>query len=491
MQPASISGGAIATDPRLYYATRSLCPACNELVPGRVVPRGEMVFLERTCPEHGSFEGLVCSDRAWYERLPLFFTEGIKPRSPIPATGERCPEDCGLCAAHSQIAGTVAIEISNVCNGKCPACLADNRDSFELSAAEVNEAVEAVLRNQDCIDTVTLSGGEPTIHPQLFEILQVLRRPEIGRIAINSNGIRIARDEGFVERLAGEEKIYVSLHYDGPGAATLRGIDPAVQRAAAERLDRHGIGMAPVVLAAKGVNERELGTIVEELLFCYPAVKSVILSLMAYTGSRGTGFPGDPRTRLTIPEALDHIEATTQGRIKKRDFMPLPMPNPMCAAIGYFLLVDNELTPLIPFGAIEDVVAHTKNAHFGKVTPELTRFLRDSIDAIYADPDKYPDGPQALRTFRKFLDLLFPQGAPLDDRERTKMAERHIRTVYLMQFMDAWTFDAKRLSRCSCQHVLPGGKIVPSCGYYSLHRRLDPRFSRPTPNRCALLSCVL
>jgi 7,8-dihydro-6-hydroxymethylpterin dimethyltransferase len=56
------------------------------------------------------------------------------------------------------------------------------------------------------------------------------------------------------------------------------------------------------------------------------------------------------------------------------------------------------------------------------------------------------------------------------------LAEKHIRTVYLMQFMDAWTFDAKRLSRCSCQHVLPGGKIVPSCGYYSYHRRFDPRF---------------
>jgi uncharacterized radical SAM superfamily Fe-S cluster-containing enzyme len=46
-----------------------------------------------------------------------------------------------------------------------------------------------------------------------------------------------------------------------------------------------------------------------------------------------------------------------------------------------------------------------------------------------------------------------------------------------MQFMDSWTFDSVRLAKCSCQHLLPGGTRIPSCGYYSYHRRLDPRFS--------------
>jgi uncharacterized radical SAM superfamily Fe-S cluster-containing enzyme len=373
----------------------------------------------------------------------------------------------------------VAIEISNHCNGACPACLANNRGTFELTPAEVVEAVEAVLRNQDRIDTVTLSGGEPTLHPQLFEILRALRRPEIGRVAVNSNGIRIARDEEFVRRLAREEHIYVSLHFDGPGAKALRGVEPAVQEEAAGRLDRHGVPMVPVVLAAQGVNDRDLGAIVEKLLG-YAMVRSIILSLMAYTGSRGTGFPGDPRTRLTIPGALDAIEAETQGRLRKADFMPLPMPNPMCAAIGYFLFLDGELTPLIPFGRIEEVVEHTKNGHFARMTPEFARFLRDSADAVYADPDRYPGGEQALRKFRRLLDLLYPQGPPLSDCQRAKIAERHVRAIYLMQFMDAWTFDAKRLSRCSCQHALPGGKIASSCGYYSYHRRFDPRFA-PSP----------
>jgi len=95
-----------------------------------------------------------------------------------------------------------------------------------------------------------------------------------------------------------------------------------------------------------------------------------------------------------------------------------------------------------------------------------------------AVPDD-PDGERVIRKFRKLLDLVFPRGTALTESERARIAESHIRVVYLMQFMDSWTFDAKRLSRCSCQHILPGGKIVASCGYYTYHRRFDPRF-RPT-----------
>ena len=463
-------------DAALYYSTRSLCPVCHELVPGQVVPKNQRIFMERTCPQHGFFEGLVCSDREWYERLPLFFTEGTKPRSPLKGALKGCPEDCGLCAAHQQVAGTLAIEISNVCNGGCPACLANNQNTFELGVKDVEEAVGAALRNQVAIETVTLSGGEPTIHPQLFEILAALRRPEVGRVAINSNGIRLAQDEEFVRRLAKEEKIFVSLHYDGQNSKALRSVAPEVQAKAVRRLDSYGIAMAPVVLAAKGVNDKELGPIVEQLLLTYPSVKSVIVSLMAYTGSRGSKFPSDPMTRLTIPEALDNIQSSTGERIQKRHFMPLPMPNPMCAAIGYFLLMDGELTPLLPYGTIEEVIALTKNGHFGNLTPEFQRFIQDAINDVFAQPDKYPNADRALDKFRRLFGFLFPQDGSLSHEERAALAESHIRVVYLMQFMDAWTFDAKRMSRCSCQHALPGGKIVSSCGYYSYHRRFDPRF---------------
>src|SRR3990172_11396602 len=94
---------------RLYYDTRSLCPECLALVRGKVLARGGRVLLTRTCPEHGAFEGLVCSDVGWYERLPLFDVAGVPPKGPRTPSKRGCPEDCGLCSRHQQIAGAVAI----------------------------------------------------------------------------------------------------------------------------------------------------------------------------------------------------------------------------------------------------------------------------------------------------------------------------------------------------------------------------------------------
>lgn len=458
----------------LYYKTTSMCPVCNELVPGEIISKNNKIYVQRNCPTHGLFEGLTCSDQEWYEKLPMFYTPGIKPQNTKkPSKG--CPSDCGLCSSHSHIAGTFAIEISNRCNANCPTCLANNQNTFELSVDEVADALVTMLKSQSYINTLTLSGGEPTVHPQFFEILQLLHRPEIGRIAINSNGIRIAKDEEFVKRLAQEKDIYICLHYDGQKSNELRKIPQSIQKKALENLDRHGIDMVPVVLAAKDINDKELGEIVQTLLLNYTTVKSIIISLMTYSG-RGLEFPGDPLNRLTIPEALDSIEETTNQLLHKKDFMPLPMPNPLCAAIGYYFVMDNELTPLIPLGDLKEIIEYTKNAHFAEFTPEFGNFMRDSMDSIYANPEKYPNSDKLIGKFRFLLKTLFPTDKNLDSKERTKLAEKYIRAVYLMQFMDSWTFDSKRLSRCSCQHVLPDGKIVPSCGYYAYHRRFDERF---------------
>ncbi len=464
----------------LFYETRSICPQCDELVPARIVERDGKVLVRRSCETHGVFEGLVCSDLDWWRWLPKFDVEGLRPKVPLRGVERGCPEDCGLCAAHRQIAGTAAIEISNDCNAACPSCVADNQSTFFLSVEEVVTALEALLEQQDEIDVLALSGGEPTTHPQLLEIIAALHRPEVGRVVVNTNGLRIARDDAFLDRLAEFSNVYVSLHFDGDGAKSLRGIPRETQELALERLCRWGVPVVPVVLAAQGVNDHELGALVTRLLTYSPQVRSVIISMMTYAGRGGSAFPGDPLDRLTIPGALDAMEASADGALKRRDFMPLPMPNPMCAALGYFLTLDEEITPLIPLLPLERVIDYTKNSNFGKVDAELEALIREAIDGVYANPDAHDDPQRLLGKFRKLIDTLFPESGAIEHVARRQLAEQSLKTVYLMQFMDAWSFDAARLSKCSCQHLLPEGEIIPSCGYYTLHRQEDPRFSQPT-----------
>jgi hypothetical protein len=459
----------------LYYPTQTLCPVCNNLVAGKVVAKDHQVFIERQCPTHGYFEGLICSDREWYEHLPQFYTEGTKPSNPVHAVTRGCPHDCGLCNAHSQIAGVLAIEISNKCNSNCPCCLTQNPDTFELSVRDVENTVQAALQNQGSINTVTLTGGEPTIHPHFFEMLDILSRPEIDYVSVNTNGIRIANDEDFVKKLATKKNVYVSLHHDGVQSKQLRGIDHSLQVKAANRLNEYGIDMVPVILAAKGYNDLELGPIIENLFTKYHMVKSIHVSLMAYTGENGSRFAFNPLTRLTIPETLASIEKSSHGQIRKADFIPVPMPNPMCTAIGYFLFMDNEFTSLFQFGELTQIIGYLKNGHFAKLTAEFSQFIRDTINDIYASPEKYPDSEKMLSKIKKLYQWLFPQDQNISDTERQQRAAKYLRVIYLYQMMDSWSFDSKRLSRCSCQHGFPDGRIIPTCGFYCYHQNLDNR----------------
>ena len=99
----------------------------------------------------------------------------------------------------------------------------------------------AWVRNEGEPDVVQISGGEPTIHPQFFEVLDAAKRRPIKHLMINTNGIKIANDPEFAERLAQYMPGFeVYLQFDSPPPGT-------ADRTAWRRSDRHpqaGVGSA-------------------------------------------------------------------------------------------------------------------------------------------------------------------------------------------------------------------------------------------------------
>ncbi len=370
----------------------------------------------------------------------------------------------------------MAIEISNKCNANCPVCLGDNRGTFQMSLDEIRGLVDEAVRDQSHIGVLTLSGGEPTIHPLFFEILSMLDRPEIGRINLNSNGLRMAREPEFVDRLRQHPKVYVSLHFDGQAAESIRGTKTKIQELALDRLCEAGVSVVPLILGVRDINDRELGAMVPALLRRSPAIKTVIISLMAYTGANGSRFKPNPLGRLTTPDAIDSITLGSGMAIHREDFIPVPMPNPICAAIGYFFVDQEGVIPMIRAAGVDHAVACIQNQHFAQADEKMEAFFREMINNIYANPHDFPDSAGMLRRLRTFVERLCPAGGRPATRQKA-LAEESIKTVFIMQFMDGWTFDTERLSKCSCQHLLPGNRRVPSCGYYAYHRQRDARFA--------------
>src|SRR5205823_10615850 len=101
-------------------------------------------------------------------------------------------------------------------------------------------------------DLVQLSGGEPTLHPRFFEILDAVRARPIRHVMINTNGLRIAQEPDFAARLAENKRgLEIYLQFDSlerDALVNLRGADlRRVREAALENLERHGLSTTLVV----------------------------------------------------------------------------------------------------------------------------------------------------------------------------------------------------------------------------------------------------
>src|SRR5262249_59626334 len=122
--------------------------------------------------EHGVMKTLVCDDGGYWRRTLEYLKPGDRPLAPATRTERGCPWDCGLCPDHEQHSCLAIVEINEACNLACPVCFADSspkKDSHR-SLAEVERMLDALVVSEGEPDLVQISGGEPTLHPQILDI---------------------------------------------------------------------------------------------------------------------------------------------------------------------------------------------------------------------------------------------------------------------------------------------------------------------------------
>src|SRR5437588_5005433 len=115
-----------------------------------------------------------------------------------------CPYDCGLCPDHEQHSCLTLVEVTDQCNLTCPVCYSESSPQrlAHRSLEHVEFMLDCVVRNEGEPDVVQISGGEPTIHPEFFRILDLAKARPIKHLMLNTNGVRIANDPEFARRLA-------------------------------------------------------------------------------------------------------------------------------------------------------------------------------------------------------------------------------------------------------------------------------------------------
>src|SRR5258707_11369747 len=271
--------------PYLFYDIAiSICSTCYRKVEAKTVFQDGNVYLLKRCPEHGHERVLIADDVDYYRRCREIFIK--PPEMPLVYNTPvkwGCPYDCGLCTDHEQHSCLSLIEICDYCNLRCPVCYASSgpeRQQFR-TLAQIERMLDAVVRNEGHPDVVQISGGEPTVHPDFFAVLARAKARPIRHLMVNTNGVKIAESDDFAKRLAEfmpDFEVYLqfdSLRKDA--LIALRGADlRSVRERALERLNQYGISTTLVVTLKKGVNDDEVGAIIDYALK-QPCVRGVTL----------------------------------------------------------------------------------------------------------------------------------------------------------------------------------------------------------------------
>ena len=108
-------------------------------------------------------------------------------------------------------------ELTYACNLACIHCLSSSgrRDPGELSTDECLAVIDELARMQ--VFYVNIGGGEPTIRPDFFQIVDHAVASGVG-VKFSTNGSRI--DAAVAQRIAGSDYIDVQISLDGADAAT-------------------------------------------------------------------------------------------------------------------------------------------------------------------------------------------------------------------------------------------------------------------------------
>ena len=320
--------------------TTSLCPICLKPLDAEVYQEDGKIWIKKECPEHGEFNNTYWSDAELYNRVDLVDSITQDLENPMVEKVAKCPSNCGICSEHESYTVLGLIDVTNRCNLKCPICFANaavSKKLFEPTQDEIRQMLKN-LRNEKPVPApaIQYAGGEPTVRKDLPDLIRMAREEGFSHVQIATNGIRIAKKEGYAKELkeAGLNTVY--LQFDGVTeepyliARSKNLLD--VKLDAIKKCREAGLGVVIVPTVVKGVNDQQIGDIIRFAIENIDIVHGVNFQPVAFAGRT----PSDQveEQRITIPDFLKLVEEQTDGQISKDDFYSATSVQPVSEFIG-------------------------------------------------------------------------------------------------------------------------------------------------------------
>lgn len=467
--------------------TKTVCPECKLIVEGTIYKDGEFVMIRKHCEDHGWTIEKYWEDYDMYMKMRgyNYFGRGFdNPNYVSDTKGVNCPWDCGICERHKSHTALANVVVTNRCHLSCWYCFfyAKEGDSMYEPSPDELKKIFHNLRIQKPIpaNALQITGGEPTMHPQIVEIVRLAKEEGFDQIQLNTTGINIAADPdmAFKLRHAGVSTLYMS--YDGVSKRA----NPKNHWEAPMALDacrKAGIGIVLVPTLIRTINDHELGSIINFALNNSDIVRSVNFQPVSLVGRMPSRLR--EKQRITIPGAIKLIEQQTNGVIRKEHWFSVPYVGGInkfiealsgeykydlsihfaCGAGTYlFIDSDNKVIPITEFVDTVGMIEHLQKSvdeMYGKSKAMKKALAAKALLGLnkFIDKEKQPKSVN----FSKLLVSI------LMKRNFESMGALQMKSVFLgmMHFQDEYNYDIRRVEKCDIHYAMPNGEVLPFCTF--------------------------
>ena len=440
--------------------TYSVCPVCLGRIRAEYIKKGSAVYLSKECARHGRFSCVVSQDASDFESWKTD-TYNIKPKMALRRTEKGCPHDCGPCDEHMQTACCVLIDVTYRCDQLCAVCFASSspENDGELSLNDICKKLDFLAGMSDARKfNIQLSGGEPTVRDDLPEIVKMAKAKGFEYVQLNTNGKRIGTDENYANVLkqAGADAVF--MQFDAVSDSVYETLRKEklldIKRRAVDNCRKARLPVALVPTIVKGINDNEIGGIIEFMLENIDVIKGIHFQPVSFFGRYPSAFGNNQR--FTMFDTINEIEKQSGGTISKKDLFPISTGHNLCCFYASYIREED--------GSISCIRRVEKAPGCCDDEPPC---CEEASNGCESEPCCPPD----IEIISRDRDFVL---------NKWKMAEEvsgdgfdvflnNIRknsfTLTGMAFQDAMTLDTERLRRCRVQVLAKNNTLVPFCAY--------------------------
>jgi len=447
-------------------ATQSFCHLCSDLkhlIDTHIVTKDNEVFLRKFCPKCGESMVKISTDYEYFKKCDEYLKQPDLPEKPLTKVLKGCPFDCGVCPQHQNHPCLALFNITDECNMKCNICYYSSEPGLgnHRSMDDIEQMLATLLETESEPDLIQVTGGEPTTHPKIVEILQYLKKSPVRHLMLNTNGIKIAEDESFVKalkKLGGGFEVYLQFDsLDSDILKDLRARDMAeIRIKALAMLEQYNISTTLVVVVKKGLNEHEIPKVIK-FSRRYRCIRGIVFQPIEEAGR--INAEGD--FKITLSEIRTIIVEDEGNPFTSDDMIPLPC-DPHKIGVGYAAKTMSIDENNAPFAQLMPVTGQLPKEliteHRGTVTFERDKeFVKAVIETVSLDTAM---GEGILKEkIKSKLFCCWP-----DFLTPTDMGYENVYRLVISEFSDIVNFDAINIKR-ECNFMIEPTRIIPFSTY--------------------------